>query len=312
MARLFSGVKRPYFTLDLNLKGARKHIEPMQPIYPYFTMTALSASTLPTQRLCSGNEREHYDIIWIREGQGSYIVDQSKYAIGPNSLLCGASGQYQQLIIEQPVAGVLISFNRDFIHQGYDSDGSFSAAILHDFMSVTIAQLRECDAAELSPLFQRMQQEWMSGLQMKMEILTCYLHILLIHVRRIGSARMPEASSANTIVRRFLTQIEKDFIKRKAVSDYASLFCVTANYLNQIVKQQIGGTAGYYIRSRVIAEAKRRAMHSDQNMKQIAYSLGFISEAHFSKYFKNYTGVSFSEFKRNCFHVSHSIHTRNA
>jgi AraC-like DNA-binding protein len=63
------------------------------------------------------------------------------------------------------------------------------------------------------------------------------------------------------------------------------------------------------IRSRVIAEAKRRAMRSDQNMKQIAFSLGFVSEAHFSKYFKNYTGVSFSELKRNCFHLAQNIHS---
>jgi AraC family transcriptional regulator, transcriptional activator of pobA len=296
--------KSHYSILEMYLEEVNKTNRIMESIYPYLKIMALSDLNLPTQRPGPGYEREYYDIIWIREGSGSYIVNHSHYTITPNSLLCGTCGQYQQLVVEKPVTGIIISFNRDFIHQGYDSDGSLSADILSDFMNFSMARLKEDDADELNTLTERMQREWTNGQQMKMQILTGYLHILLIHVRRTRKVNVSETSRLNAMVRRFFVQIETDFTRRKSVRDYASLFCVTANYLNQLVKQQTGGTAGYYIRRRIIAEAKRKAMHSDQNMKQIAFSLGFVSEAHFSKYFKNYTGVNFSEFKRNCFQSS--------
>lgn len=283
----------------------------MKSIYPYLKITALSDLSLPIQRPGARDEREHYDIIWIRDGAGSYIVNHSRYTIAPNSLLCGTSCQCQQLVVEKPVTGIIISFNRDFLHHGYDSNGSLTADILGDFMNFSIARLKENDADELNTLTERMQREWTNGQQMKMQILTGYLHILLIHVRRTRKLTIGETPGVTAMVRRFFTQIEMDFTRRKSVADYASLFCVTANYLNQLVKQQTGGTAGYYIRRRIIAEAKRKAMHSDQNMKQIAFSLGFVSEAHFSKYFKNYTGVNFSEFKRNCFRIESLMENTN-
>jgi AraC family transcriptional regulator, transcriptional activator of pobA len=304
-------LKSDYFILDLNLEEMEKTNRIMKSTYPYLKITVLSDLSLHTQRPAPGYEGEHYDIIWISEGAGSYIVNHSHYTIAPNSLLCGTSSQCQQLVVEKPVTGMIISFNRDFIYQGYDSDGSLSADILSDFMNFSVARLKEDDAAELNTLTERMQREWTNGQQMKMQILTCYLHILLIHVRRTRKVSVAETFGVNAMVRRFFTQIEMDFTRRKSVGDYASLFCVTANYLNQLVKQQTGGTAGYYIRRRIIAEAKRKALHSDQNMKQIAFSLGFVSEAHFSKYFKNYTGVNFSEFKRTCFQVTSCMDNSN-
>ena len=33
-------------------------------------------------------------------------------------------------------------------------------------------------------------------------------------------------------------------------------------------------------------------------MKEIAYDLGFLDSAHFSRFFKTFGGINFSEFKR--------------
>lgn len=38
--------------------------------------------------------------------------------------------------------------------------------------------------------------------------------------------------------------------------------------------------------------------YSDAGMKEIAYSLGFLDSAHFSRFFKTFAGINFSEFKR--------------
>jgi len=45
-------------------------------------------------------------------------------------------------------------------------------------------------------------------------------------------------------------------------------------------------------------EAKRYAMYSALTMKEVADRLGFDDCAHFSKFFRNFSGTNFSTFKR--------------
>jgi AraC family transcriptional activator of pobA len=40
------------------------------------------------------------------------------------------------------------------------------------------------------------------------------------------------------------------------------------------------------------------ALYTGCSMKEIAYELGFLDAAHFSKFFKVVTGVNFSAFKK--------------
>ncbi len=77
-----------------------------------------------------------------------------------------------------------------------------------------------------------------------------------------------------------------------------SILFVTPNYLNEIIKKITGYSAGYHIRQRITLEAKRMALYSDNSMKEIAYNLGFLDCAHFSKFFKTITGSNFTEFKK--------------
>ena len=92
--------------------------------------------------------------------------------------------------------------------------------------------------------------------------------------------------------------LDKNFREEKMVSSYAAQLYVTANYLNRIVKKNTGYSAGHHIRQRVVLEAKRMARYSDSGMKKIAYELGFLDSAHFSRFFKSFGGTNFSEFKR--------------
>ena len=82
------------------------------------------------------------------------------------------------------------------------------------------------------------------------------------------------------------------------VSDYAKQLYVSTNYLNRVVKKITRLPASHHIQQQIVAEAKSRAMNSDVSMKEIAYSLGFDNLPHFSKFFKNNSGMSLTDFKK--------------
>jgi AraC family transcriptional activator of pobA len=100
------------------------------------------------------------------------------------------------------------------------------------------------------------------------------------------------------LVRKFMSLLKKNFISQKMVSDYAGQLFVTPNYLNRTVKKITDFTASHHIQQQIILEAKRKAIYSTTSMKEIAYGLGFDNLAHFSKFFKNNCGMSFTDFKK--------------
>jgi YesN/AraC family two-component response regulator len=100
------------------------------------------------------------------------------------------------------------------------------------------------------------------------------------------------------LVSRFMEHLNSHFATKKLVSDYAEDLCISPNYLNTIIKKVTGFPASHHIQQCIIREAKCRALYSGAMMKEIAYDLGFNDLAHFSKFFKNYSGSSFSSFMK--------------
>lgn len=85
----------------------------------------------------------------------------------------------------------------------------------------------------------------------------------------------------------------------KSPSVYASMLNISEVYLNEAVKGATGLSAGEYIRSRAIVEAKRQLAYTSLPAKQIAYTLGYEDYTHFSKLFRKIAEQSPAEYRKN-------------
>ena len=65
---------------------------------------------------------------------------------------------------------------------------------------------------------------------------------------------------------------------------------VHANYLNHAIKEVTGKPTTVYISERIISEAKVLLQHTDWNIAEIAYALGFEYPTYFNNFFKKITG----------------------
>jgi AraC-like DNA-binding protein len=66
-----------------------------------------------------------------------------------------------------------------------------------------------------------------------------------------------------------------------------------------MVKKHTGKTTRALIHERVITEAKTLLRHTDWNVSEIAYALGFEYPSHFNKYFRQATSLSPLDYRAN-------------
>ncbi|MBQ9202179.1 MAG: AraC family transcriptional regulator [Bacteroidales bacterium] len=90
----------------------------------------------------------------------------------------------------------------------------------------------------------------------------------------------------------FLRQLSLHYKEHGDVAFYARLLCLTPKYLSTTVKRISGKTAGEWIQSQVIEEAKTLLKTSRLSVKEIAAELGFPSQSFFGKYFRQHTGMT--------------------
>lgn len=160
----------------------------------------------------------------------------------------------------------------------------------------------EVQLRELSTIFLKMQAEMSSTYLHKYDVLRSYLH-LLIHEAMKSNPAGPYDNYANASSRvssLFLELLERQFpidspaliLKLRNPADFASALSIHINHLNRSVKQVTGKTTTAHIVARVIKEAKALLQHTDWNISDIAYSLGFEYPSYFTLFFKKHTGLA--------------------
>lgn len=97
---------------------------------------------------------------------------------------------------------------------------------------------------------------------------------------------------------RFLRLVSEWYKKERSVSYYADKLFLTAKHLSTVVKEVSGKTAGEWIDSLVVLEAKVLLKSSELSIQEIADELHFSNQSFFGKYFKHHAGMSPKEYRR--------------
>ena len=101
------------------------------------------------------------------------------------------------------------------------------------------------------------------------------------------------------ILWKFLGLISKHIKSERSLLFYANRLYVTPKYLTQTVKKLTGKTAGKYIDDLVIVEAKNLLRDPSLTIAQVADLLYFSDQFFFSKFFKRYTGITPSDYRKS-------------
>jgi AraC family transcriptional activator of pobA len=111
------------------------------------------------------------------------------------------------------------------------------------------------------------------------------------------SSLSPEIKASKTLFNRFRKEVDdhvQQFSSQKkselpSVSLIAKKLFVNANYLNSLVKSLTGKTASAHIQEKLLLEAKSYLLHTDLQVTEIAFKLGFENTPYFNRFFKKNT-----------------------
>lgn len=97
---------------------------------------------------------------------------------------------------------------------------------------------------------------------------------------------------SNNYVKDFLRLVHLYYMKERTLLFYAQRLYISPKYLSMLVKEATGRSASEWIDHFVIMEAKNQLRFSGKTIQQVAYSLNFLNQSSFGKYFKHLTGMS--------------------
>jgi AraC family transcriptional activator of pobA len=162
--------------------------------------------------------------------------------------------------------------------------------------------LTEVQDKIISSLFAKMIEEQDSTYAHKDEVIRNYMQLIIHEALKMQPSQnyISTVNAYSRITAVFLELLERQFpiydvhtsINLKSPHDYASALSIHVNYLNRSVKAVTGKSTGTLISERIAAEAKALLQHTDWNIADVAYSLGFEYPSYFNNFFKKITGTN--------------------
>ncbi len=169
--------------------------------------------------------------------------------------------------------------------------------------------LNEAQDEYLSGIFLKMIAEINSDYRYKYDLIRNYVTEMIHAAMKIEpSERLYQHPDANSRITAIFTELlERQFpiespsqrFSLRSAKDFAEKLYVHVNHLNRAIKITTGKTTTDLITERLINEARALLKHTDWNISEISYCLGFEEPAHFNNFFRKQLQMNPSAYRMN-------------
>ncbi|WP_345154658.1 helix-turn-helix domain-containing protein [Arthrobacter ginkgonis] len=236
-------------------------------------------------------------LISVETGLLRHMVDFTDYAVGPETWLWVRPGQIQQFRDLRAATGQIVLFQPGFL-----DPATVAETRVDDPFGRTYWQLSREGAAAVRLALDHLAAEFRPRAPVpeavRAPILRHLLAVLLLRlVQETSQTGTAILSPAEAFVR-FRDAVETGFTRTRNVNDYARTLGYSPRTLTRTTMASAGMGAKEFIDQRVVLEAKRMLVHSNDAVGQVAAQLGFDDASNFVKYFTQRQGVTPAAFRQ--------------
>jgi AraC-like DNA-binding protein len=208
---------------------------------------------------------------------------------------------YSWETISTTYVGYTILFSEDFFQKSERSESLLQSSFFK-IGGTPVLKITEEQRLFLNTIFQKMIDEQESDYPFKDELIRNYISLIVHESLKLEPAENYEQdrNAASRLTSVFLELLERQFpietadnpLKLKTAQHFAQSLNVHVNYLNRAIKAVTGKPTTIHITERIVSEAKALLQHTDWNISEIAFALGFESPTYFNNFFKKNTGTN--------------------
>ena len=245
-----------------------------------------------------------YQIIWFTKGKGKHFVDFNEFEVSDNKMFFISKNQIHYFDNYSSYEGVIIHFNESFlIDNENDIDIFLKYNIFNDFEREPVFTIPTVAIENFSLLVSNLKNEIENPNNFAhKDFLKHFLKLFLISIQRLGkrnNCKNPSINNQQNItLLKFKKSLELNFKSIHSVKEYANILNISSKTLTNHTRETALKTPLELINDRIILEAKRLLSHSNFNINEIGFQLGFEDPSYFVKFFKKQTKKSPSDFRK--------------
>jgi len=190
---------------------------------------------------------------------------------------------------------------RDFYCiQTHDKEVSCNGILFNNIYEAPFVKPCQKDTAKLDFILENLVEEFQHQETAQYDMLQAYLKQFIVLSVRIKKEDYAIKDDIETkLFKDFSTLVELNFKKEHSVTYYGERLGLSPKSITKHFQKNGVTTPSDYIKNRIILEAKRQLIYSDDSVKQIAYDLGFNDPAYFTRFFTKSTQKSPLQFKKD-------------
>lgn len=208
---------------------------------------------------------------------------------------------YSWETVSTSYVGYTCLFSEEFLKLSEHSE-SLQQSPLFKIGGTPIISITTEQGEFLNGIFRRMITEQQTDYPYKDDLIRNYIQLIVHEALKMQPSEnyTQNKNAASRLTNVFLELLERQFpiespdtpLQLRTALDYANNLAVHVNHLNRSLKEITGKSTTTLINERITNEAKAILRHTDWNISEVAYALGFEYPSYFNNFFKRMTGTS--------------------
>ena len=264
--------------------------------------TISSRSSIHDWTIRAHRHRNLFQILLIVRGGGDMTFEAQTIPFeAPSAIIIPATIAHGFRFRPEATEGWVLTFTEDVARSLDDRSGEALATLRALAADPVLPLVGDAEIERIGRLCADLDEERFLARDGYRFAMRGYLALIAIAVARLAASRARSGTAtlmpADPTVDALRYLVEEHFRKERQLAFYAGKLAMTPDRLNDHVKRAAGVTAGHLIRQRVLSEAKRQLVFTNQPIHEIAYDLTFADPSHFTRFFRKQTGTTPQAFR---------------